>query len=161
MQLLAKILIFIVICLSSAYGYFYYVTKNNVDRFIESASPFVQIKYESFFSSLNGTTSLKDVSISTPPYGKLAEIESVDFVLDSALDYFTLDDKLSAGEIIPKLQLKINHIESSVDTFDVYSQEPDPFEQFINQVAAQGCGDVESMDMSVGTTITCKKTTIK
>lgn len=149
MQLLAKILVFIVICLSSAYGYFYYVTKSNVDSFIESVSPFVQIKYETFFSALNGKISLNEVSISTPPYGKLAQIDSVDFILDSAFDYFTLDDKLSAGEIIPKIQLKINHLNTSVDMLDVYTQEPDPFEQFMNHIAAQGCGDVESIDMTL------------
>ncbi len=149
MQLLAKILVFIVICLSSAYGYFYYVTKSNVDSFIESVSPFVQIKYETFFSALNGKISLSEVSISTPPYGKLAQIDSVDFILDSAFDYFTLDDKLSAGEIIPKIQLKINHLNTSVDMLDVYTQEPAPFEQFMNHIAAQGCGEIESVDMTL------------
>lgn len=149
MQLLAKILVFIVICLSSAYGYFYYVTKSNVDSFIESVSPFIQIKYETFFSALNGKISLSEVSISTPPYGKLAQIDSVDFILDSAFDYFTLDDKLSAGEIIPKIQLKINHLNTSVDMLDVYTQEPAPFEQFMNHIAAQGCGEIESVDMTL------------
>jgi|GEM_PF-4105985 len=149
MQLLAKILVFIVICLSSAYGYFYYITKNNVDSFIESVSPFVQIKYETFFSALNGKISLSEVSISTPPYGKLAQIDSVDFILDSAFDYLTLDDKLSAGEIIPKIQLKINHLNTNVDMLDVYTQEPAPFEQFMNHIAAQGCGEIESIDMTL------------
>lgn len=148
MRLLTKALLIIVICLSSAYLYFYYVTKNNVDSFIESVRPFVQIDYETFVSTLNGTISIEDVAISMPPYGKLARIESVDFVLDSPFDYFTLDDKLSAGELIPKLQLKINHLNSSIDTLDVYAQEPDPVEQFLNQVAAQGCGDVQSLGMS-------------
>lgn len=149
MQLLTKILAFIVICLSSAYGYFYYVTKSNVDSFIESVSPFVQIKYGNFVSSLNGTISLEDVTFATPPYGQLAQIASVDFVLDSPFDYFTLDDKLSAGKIIPKLQLKINHLNASLDMLDVYAQEPDNFEQFMNHVAAQGCGDIESLDMTL------------
>lgn len=149
MQVLTKVLLLIVICLSSAYGYFYYVTKNNVDSFIESVSPFVQIRYESFISGLDGTISMEDVSISAPPYGKVAQIASVDFVLDSAFDYFSLDDKLSAGKIIPKLQLKINHLKSSVDTLDLYAQEPDEFEQFMNHVTAQGCGDVEAVDMTL------------
>jgi hypothetical protein len=149
MQLLMKALLLVVICLCSAYLYFYYITKNNVDSFIESVSPFVQLKYENFVSRLDGTISIEDVSISMPPYGRLAKIESVDFILDSAYDYFTLDDRLSAGEIIPKLQLKINRLKSSVDLLDVYAKEPDPVEQFINHVGAQGCGDVQSLDMTL------------
>jgi len=96
---------------------------------------------------MDGKISIKDVSIQQPSGEEITHIGSIDFILDSALDYIDLEKQLESGEIIPKLQLKINHINADLTTvMNDSKQKPNKFEQFMTQIQAQGCGDIQSLN---------------
>jgi len=87
MNFIAAAFIVLIFSLSSTYGYFYYTTKSNVDSFINSVRPFVNIQYQTFSNTMDGKISIKDVSIQQPSGEEITHIGSIDFILDSALDY--------------------------------------------------------------------------
>ncbi len=145
-KLLGILLLIVILSLVSTAAYIYFSTKSAVDSMIESVQPFVNVKYQRFSNPMDGSISIHGVTIGDG-YGANVDIGSIELKMDSALDYINLDKKLTSGEILPKLQLQINHVYADMDLLNKAqeSSEVNPFEHIASYVAALGCGDVNSI----------------
>jgi hypothetical protein len=108
---------------------------------IDAVRPFASITYQSFSNPMDGSISIHDVSVAAQ--GKNVDIGSIELQLDSVFDYFNLEKKISSGEILPKLQLKINHLSADLELLK--NEEPEPFEQILSYIQTLGCGDIKKI----------------
>ena len=145
-KLISVLILIVVLSLVSAAAYIYISTKSAVDSMIESVQPFVTVKYQRFSNPMDGSIAIHGVTIGDG-YGSNIEVGSIELKMDSALDYINLKQKLTSGEILPKLQLQINHVYADMDWLekDQSSSKANPFEHIVSYIAALGCGDVKAL----------------
>lgn len=181
----------LVLCLVLAglYGFMYYKIKTTVDEAILSMSPYLEITYQGIKTPIDGSIALTNLQvdpIAVPPLttGEKISIESIELRLSNLSDFVFFkgkmeDMKTSIGmimlgqsqavktdplEIIPKIQLKINHMRMKQLLFEIVepaNKEPyilfkdedgsdvKLFESEIAQLLAPSCGgDSESIKLS-------------
>ncbi len=145
-KLIGILLLIVVLSLVSTAAYIYLSTKSAVDSMIESVQPFVNVKYQRFSNPMDGSISIHGVTIGDG-YGTNVDVGSIELKMDSALDYINLDKKLNSGEILPKLQLQINHVYIDPDFIKKIhaSSDKSTFEKINAYVDALGCGDIKTI----------------
>jgi hypothetical protein len=145
-KLFVTLVLILILSLISTTAYIYFSTKRAVDSLIESAQPFVNIKYQRFSNPMDGSISIHGVTIGDG-YGTNIDVGSIELKLDSALDYINFNTKITSGEILPKLQLQINHVYADMDLLEKSqsSSSPNAFEKISSYIAALGCGDVKEI----------------
>lgn len=134
-----------VAAIASTAAYIYFSTKSAVDSLIESAQPFVSIHYQKFSNPMDGSISIHGVTVN-PIFGMTdapIDIGSIELRLDSALDYLNFEKKIESGEILPKLQLKINHVFAGLNL--IANDEPDEAELISAYITALSCGDIKEI----------------
>ncbi len=142
-KLIVTLFLVATISLVSTAAYIYFSTKSAVDSLIESARPFVNIKYQRFSKPMDGSIAIDGVTIADG-YGASVDIRSIELKLDSALDYINFEKKLTSGEILPKLQLQINHAYVDMELLqkNQASSKNNAFELIAAYITALGCGDI-------------------
>ncbi len=148
-KLLVSLLLIVVLSLLSTIAYIYFSTKSAVDSLIESAQPFVSIKYQRFSNPMDGRISIHGVTIGDG-YGTNIDVGSIELKLDSALDYINFNEKITSGEILPKLQLQINHVYIDMDLIEKTrsSSQSNAFEKISSYITALGCGEIKEIGAS-------------
>jgi len=171
LKIIIKLIILVCLVIAGFYGYLYWKIKVNVDYVLSEASPYVDITYQSIGInySMDGSITLKDIEMAPsalfaanlPPGDNAVTIESIEFRLDSVLDYFLLDRKLhnlkqntknpikqfdSMIRIIPKIQLKVNHLKVDANQFAGLGKnlKKDEFETHIAQLKSLMCNGLLS-----------------
>lgn len=143
-KLLNIFLFIIVVILAPASAYIYFSTKSAVDSMIDTVEPLANIKYQRFSNPFDGSISIHGVTVDDGS-GTNVEIGSVELKLDSVFDYINFDEKITSGEIFPKLQLQINHIYVDLDT-SKNDETAGAGEIILSYISALGCGDVKSIN---------------
>jgi hypothetical protein len=145
-KLIGILLLIVVLSLVSTAAYIYFSTKNAVDSMIESVRPFVTVKYQRFSNPMDGSISIHGVTIGDG-YGSNVDVGSIKLKMDSALDYINFEKKVTSGEILPKLQLQINHVFTDLDFLKKIQGPTDKsaFEQINAYIDALACGDIETI----------------
>ncbi len=145
-KLIGTLLVIVVLSLVSTAAYIYFSTKSAVDSMIESVQPFVNIKYQRFSNPMDGSISIHGVTIGDG-YGSNVDVGSIELKMDSALDYINFEKKLTSGEILPKLQLQINHVYADIDFLKKIQDSSDKsaFEKINAYIDALGCGDIKTI----------------
>ena len=162
---------------ASLYGFMYYKIKTNVDYVIAAASPYMEITYQSISNPMNGSIALKGIKFEPTTLiiqqmkGKdfpAITIDLIEFRLNSVFDFLFLkgrienqvNEKTDPLEIMPKIQLKINHIRIDSDAFaemggvqvGLYDYGTADGSSKVDHVyaraRAQGCGDIDSIDFA-------------
>ncbi|NOQ93196.1 MAG: hypothetical protein GQ547_01020 [Methylophaga sp.] len=144
-KILTLTLFIAVMALASTAAYIYFSTKNAIDSMLESAQPFVSIQYQKFSNPMNGSISIHGVTIS-PILGMTEttiDIGSIELRLDSALDYLNFEKKIESGEILPKLQLKVNHVYADLNL--IVNDDPDDAELISAYITALSCGEIKEI----------------
>jgi hypothetical protein len=145
-KLISVLLVIVVLSLVSTAAYIYFSTKSAVDSLIESVQPFANVKYQRFSNPMDGSISIHGVTIGDG-YGSNVDVGSIELKMDSVLDYINLEKKLTSGEILPKLQLQINHVYMELDFIKKLqgSSDKSAFEKINAYIDALACGDVKTL----------------
>lgn len=152
-KLFMTVIVLAILSTISTAAYIYIATKSFVDELIESTPPFLNIDYQRFSNPMDGSVAIHGVRVA---YGNdfAMDISSVEFKLDSALDYIDLDKLAESGEIPEKLQLKINHAYidndyfKDIDKFVAASESDDNFDLY-SYISTLGCNDVDLINLSL------------
>lgn len=142
-QFFSRLFLIAVISLTSTAAYIYFSTKSTVDSMIQSIQPFITVEYKQFKNYMDGSISIHDVSIITKFSDKHTTIDvgSIEVKMDSVLDYFNFEQKINSGEIIPKLQLAINHVHTDMGLF--INDSPDELGLITDYITELACGEVK------------------
>ncbi|PHS24690.1 MAG: hypothetical protein COA83_07560 [Methylophaga sp.] len=145
-KLIGVLVVIAVLSLVSAAAYIYFSSKSAVDSLIESAQPFANVNYQRFSNPMDGSISIHGVTIGDD-YGSSVDVGSIELKMDSVLDYINFEKKITSGEILPKLQLQINHLYADLDFIKKIqgSSDRSAFETINAYIDALGCGDVKTI----------------
>jgi ribosome maturation factor RimP len=145
-KIIVNLFVFISLGLVSLYGYLYFSIKGDIDSNIEMLEPHVSITYDAFKLPLDGTIAIEGVLISSN-FGVGSEIDSVELKVDSILDYLDVSKTIDNNEIVKKMQLKVNHAHIDLSfIMEALKQNKSTFDRILQRVAAQGCGDIKSIN---------------
>ena len=170
MQIIIRLILVLCLVVAGIYGFVYYKTKTIVDDAIRNVSPYLEITYQGINNPMDGSVALTDIEIMPSavlaPYFPAGEaevtIESIEFRINSVLDFIFLkgkienimqeiygskEQKMDPLEVVPKIQLKINHIrfDSNLVAEANKKQKKSQLEHMGAQVLALGCGDIKSL----------------
>ncbi|HHI93586.1 MAG TPA: hypothetical protein ENK04_08760 [Gammaproteobacteria bacterium] len=159
MRFLKLLLILPVLGYGGIKAYIWYDIKNNVDDAIVSVAPFVDITYESIFSSLlDGVVGITGVVIRPKMTSDEFTIKEMNFSAPNILDIFLLESRFKDREFPEYIgfEMKSVNIDVNSEIFVMLddmraqaaeSQTPeDPL--LIERLDALGCGDIEKFGIN-------------
>jgi len=130
----------------SAYAYLYLVTKQGVDAVIVLVQPFATIRYQKFSNPMDGSISIRGVSVDSAIWDIRMNIESITLTLDNVLAFIEFNQAITSGKIIPKLQLEIKRAHMDLEKANIFFESKSSIPERINdRITAQGCGDIKSI----------------
>ena len=108
MQIIIRLILVLCLVVAGIYGFVYYKTKTIVDDAIRNVSPYLEITYQGINNPMDGSVALTDIEIMPSavlaPYFPAGEtevtIESIEFRINSVLDFIFLKGKIEIKKII-------------------------------------------------------------
>ncbi|NOX91211.1 MAG: hypothetical protein GXP18_01815 [Gammaproteobacteria bacterium] len=154
MRFLKLLLILPVLGYGSIKAYIWYDVKSNVDDVIASVAPFVDITYDSIFSSLlDGVVGITGIVIRPKMTRDEFTIEEMNLSAPDIFDIFMLGSRFENGEFPEYIGFEMKSMNIDVDSeifvmlADMQAQaaEPQTLEDplLIERMDALGCGDIE------------------
>ncbi|MEJ2345556.1 MAG: hypothetical protein P8076_13005 [Gammaproteobacteria bacterium] len=123
-------------------GYVYYKYKGAVDEAIAQAAPFVEIRYGSLTSSLDGSIGLSDVTIIPRRYDDHFQIESIQVHFPNVLYLFNGASELKRGQLPQRAGISIHGLKVQLDGQAMRSLERDLRAKAARVAGGAGpCGD--------------------
>ncbi len=159
MRFLKLLLILSVLGYGGIKAYIWYDTKSNVDDAIVTVAPFVDITYDSIFSSLlDGVIGITGVVIRPKMTSDEFTIQEINFSAPNILDIFMLGSRFKDREFPEYIGFEMKNVNIDVDSeifvilddMQAQSIESQTLEDplLIERMDALGCGDVKKFGIN-------------
>jgi len=156
MRFLKFLLILPVLGYGGLKTYIWYDIKRNVDDSIVMVAPFVDITYDSIFSSLfNGVVGISGVVIRPKMTSDEFTIEEISFSAPGIFDILMLDSRFKNGVFPEYISFEMKGVNIDIDSevfmmmADMQVQEEESQNPFlIERLDALGCGDIEKFGIN-------------